>query len=52
MGNNKTFVIDLWDFIKIYKKWWLLPIVIMLVVVSVIILFGSSSISWFAYPLF
>ena len=44
---------DLWDFMKVRKKWWLLPILIMLFLVGILIVFGqSSSISPFIYALF
>ncbi|MBS3111992.1 hypothetical protein J4459_01900 [Candidatus Woesearchaeota archaeon] len=44
---------DLWGFMKVRKKWWLLPILIMLFLVGVLIVFGqSSSISPFIYALF
>lgn len=45
--------IDLWDFMREKKKWWLLPIVIMLVFVGVLIVFAqSSAVSPFIYALF
>ena len=44
---------DLWDFMKINKKWWLLPILIMLLLVGVLIVFAhSSALSPFVYALF
>lgn len=34
---------ELWDFLKVRKKWWLLPIIIMLIIVGILIIFGSTS---------
>jgi hypothetical protein len=52
MANNKSLVGELWDFLKVRKKWWLLPIIIMLVVVGGLIIFGqSSALSPFIYAL-
>ncbi len=53
MTHNKSLLKELWDFMKIKKKWWLFPIIIMLVLVGVLIVFGqSSSLSPFIYALF
>ena len=44
---------DVWDFMKVRKKWWLLPIIIMLMLVGILIVVGqSSSLSPFIYALF
>lgn len=44
---------DLWNFMKIRKKWWLLPIIITLVLVGVLVVFAhSSALSPFIYALF
>lgn len=46
-------VAELWAFMKVRKKWWLLPIIIMLFLVGILIVFGSSSsLSPFIYALF
>tara|TARA_B110000908_G_C10176304_1_gene413399 strand:+ start:883 stop:1035 length:153 start_codon:yes stop_codon:yes gene_type:complete len=47
------FLQDFWSFLKVRKKWWLLPIIILLLLVGVLIVFGSgSSIAPFIYPMF
>lgn len=52
MKNNKNILSEIWSFLKIRKKWWLLPTIILLVLVGVIIVFGSSSsLSPFIYAL-
>ena len=44
---------ELWEFLKVNKKWWLLPIIIFLVLVGALIIVGQSSvISPFIYTLF
>jgi len=43
---------ELWSFMTVRKKFWLLPVVIMLLLVGVLIIFGnSSSLSPFIYAL-
>ncbi len=50
--NNKSLLVEVWDFLKVRKKWWLLPIIIMLVLVGALIILGqSSSLSPFIYAL-
>ncbi len=44
---------EFWDFLKVRKKWWLLPIIIFLVLFSaLIILTQGSAIAPFIYALF
>tara|TARA_Y100000294_G_C8424278_1_gene284092 strand:+ start:294 stop:455 length:162 start_codon:yes stop_codon:yes gene_type:complete len=53
MTQNKGLLLELWDFIRVRKKWWLLPIVAMLAIVGILIIFGqSSTLSPFIYALF
>ena len=50
--KNKGLVREFWDFLKIRKKWWLLPIIILLVIAGALIIFGqSSALSPFIYAL-
>jgi hypothetical protein len=47
------FLIELWNFMKERKKFWLLPIVVMLVVLSGLVLMTSGSVvAPFIYTLF
>jgi hypothetical protein len=49
----KEFVLELWEFMKERKKYWLLPIIIALVVLSGLIVFTSgSAVAPFVYTLF
>lgn len=44
---------DFYKYIKVKKKYWLIPIIIMLVVIGALIVFGqSSALSPFVYALF
>lgn len=51
--NNRNLLLQIWDYMRVRKKWWLLPIILILIVVGVLILIGqSSSLSAFIYALF
>ena len=44
---------ELWQFLRVRKKFWLLPIVFVLLLMGVIIIFGeSSALAPFIYTLF
>ncbi len=44
---------ELWDFLKIRKKWWLLPIIIFLILLGgLIILTQGSALAPFIYAIF
>lgn len=48
-----SFLLELWDFLKTRKKFWMLPIVITLLILGVLIVFGSgSAVAPFIYTLF
>lgn len=47
------FLKDLWDFLKVRKKFWLLPLIIVLLIFSLLIVFtAGSAIAPFIYTLF
>ena len=47
------FVIDLWDFMRVRKKFWLAPILIVLVLLGLLLVFAEGSVlAPFIYPLF
>ena len=47
------FLIELWSFIKVRKKFWLLPIIfVMIVLGGLIILTEGSAVAPFIYTLF
>ncbi len=52
MAKNKPIIIEIWDFLRVRKAWWLLPIILMLLFVGIVILFGQGSpVSPFIYAL-
>ena len=49
----KDLLIDLWDFMKVRKKFWLAPIIIMLLLLgALIVLTQGSAVAPFIYTLF
>ncbi len=47
------FLNDLWAFLKVRKKFWLLPLIIVLILFGFILIFSSgSAIAPFIYTLF
>ena len=50
---NKPILRELWDFLRVRKRWWLATIIIMLILVGLVIVIGqSSTLSPFIYALF
>lgn len=48
-----SFLGELWKFLKVRKKFWLLPIIIVLLLLGVlIVLSGGSAVAPFIYTLF
>ena len=44
---------ELWDFMKVRKRYWLAPIFIILILLSILIVFAqSSAVAPFIYTLF
>jgi competence protein ComGC len=44
---------ELWKFMKVRKKWWLLPIILVLLVLSVLMVFAQgSALAPFIYTIF
>ncbi len=44
---------EFWDFMKVRKKWWLLPIIVLMVLFGALIVFTEgSAIAPFIYALF
>jgi hypothetical protein len=44
---------ELWSFLKVRKKWWLLPIILILLVVGALLVFAQSSVlAPFIYTVF
>jgi len=50
---NQSLITEFWEFLKVRKRFWLLPIVILLLLFGTIIVFTESSvIAPFIYALF
>ncbi|MDO5483671.1 MAG: DUF5989 family protein [Desulfovibrionaceae bacterium] len=48
-----SFASDLWGFLKVRKKFWLLPLIIVLTLLGALIVFGGgSAVAPFIYTLF
>ena len=48
-----SFIAELWDFLKVRRKFWLLPILLMMVVLGgLIVLTQGSAIAPFIYTVF
>jgi len=48
-----SFIIEFWEFLKIRKKYWLLPIIIVLVIFGgLIVLSQGSAVAPFIYTIF
>ncbi|MEK6894340.1 MAG: DUF5989 family protein [Nanoarchaeota archaeon] len=53
MEGNRSFVKEMWFFIKERKVWWIAPIIVLLLIVGGLIILGqSSALSPFIYSLF
>jgi len=50
---NQNLIIEFWEFLRVRKRFWLLPIILVLLLLSAIIVFTESSvIAPFIYTLF
>lgn len=51
---SKTSILkEFWDFLKVRKRFWLLPVVIILLLLAVLIVFAqTSTVAPFIYTLF
>lgn len=48
-----SFILELWDFLRVRKKFWLLPVItVMLVVGGLLLLAQGSAVAPFIYTLF
>jgi hypothetical protein len=51
--GNQSIITEFWEFLKVRKRYWLLPIVIVLLLLSGLIVFTeSSAVAPFIYALF
>jgi hypothetical protein len=53
MMGKISIMLELWEFLKVRKKWWLAPIIIFLVLLGgIIILTKGSALAPFIYAIF
>ncbi|HNQ83483.1 MAG TPA: DUF5989 family protein [Bacteroidales bacterium] len=47
------YIKDLWDYLKVRKKYWLVPLILILLLLGFLIVFtGGSAVAPFIYTLF
>tara|TARA_B100001094_G_scaffold330052_1_gene394306 strand:- start:1383 stop:1544 length:162 start_codon:yes stop_codon:yes gene_type:complete len=53
MASRFGIIIEIWDFLRVRKKWWLAPIISTLVLLSLLIVMTQgSAVAPFIYALF
>lgn len=53
MTRRRSLVGELWDFLRVRKKWWLLPLLIVLFLVGSLLVFAQgSALAPFIYTIF
>ena len=45
-------LVELWEFLRHNKKWWLTPIILVLLIIGALILMAGTAAAPFIYPLF
>jgi hypothetical protein len=51
--QNQSTIVELWEFLRTRKRYWLTPIVLVLILLSALIVFTEgSSVAPFIYALF
>ena len=51
--SKLSIIRELWDFLKVRKKWWLMPIIVFLILLgALIVLSEGSALAPFIYALF
>ena len=52
-GRKASIFAELWDFLKVRKKWWLGPPLVILLLLGILLIFAeSSAVAPFIYTLF
>ena len=51
--SNLALVREFWSFMKVRKKWWLMPIILVMVLVGMLLVFAQgSALAPFIYTIF
>ena len=45
-------LVELWEFLRHNKKWWLTPIILVLLIIGALMLLAGTAAAPFIYPLF
>ncbi len=52
-NTTMSLLLEFWAFMRVRKKWWLVPIILMLILLGALIFFAqSSALSPYTYTLF
>jgi hypothetical protein len=50
---RRSIVLELWDFMRVRKKWWLTPLLLVLFLVGALLVFANTSaLAPFIYTIF
>jgi len=50
--SNSILLLELWQFLRQTKKWWLFPVVVMLLILGLLIWMSGTAAAPFIYTLF
>jgi len=51
--SNLNLVRELWEFIRVRRKWWLVPLLVVLLLVGILLVFAeTSALAPFIYTIF
>lgn len=51
--SNISLIRELWAFMKVRKKWWLLPVIVIMLLIGMLIAFAQgSALAPFIYTIF
>ena len=51
--SNLRLIREVWSFMRVRKKWWLLPIILVMVLVGLLLIFAQgSALAPFIYTIF
>jgi len=50
---NSSLLGELWAFMKVHKKWWLLPVILLMLLIGTLLVFAQGSVlAPFIYTIF
>ena len=53
MANSSSIVPEIWAYMRVRRKWWLLPIIVVMVLVGALLVFAQGSVlAPFIYAIF